>query len=66
MYRTHVTIPVELLACLAEINSDLGYMLDCGFDGDVLESIAALQMRTTSLIEQMDTAIECDRERAQN
>lgn len=49
-----MTVPVELIAALIEINSDLGYILEEGLDLDSMESIEAMYNRTTTLLEQVE------------
>lgn len=40
----------ELIACVAEIHSDLGFVMDCGFDSDTISEIKSLYHRTGELL----------------
>lgn len=55
--RQKISISAELIACLAEINSDLGYILDDGINDDVRESLAFLHTRTSTLIDRVQQSL---------
>ncbi len=48
--KQYTQIPIELLACIVEISSDLGYMLDGGIDEESMESIELLNNRIGTLL----------------
>lgn len=45
-----IEIDAELFACIVEIASDIGYMLDAGIDREVLDGLAELHNRLEQLI----------------
>ena len=48
MNPRYFLVPDELVACMAEIHSDLGYLLDYG--PDILETMELLQGRISTLL----------------
>lgn len=51
-----IEVPSDLMACMIEITSDIGFMLDIGIDDDTVDDLAETHARLLALLEQLENA----------